>query len=472
MKKLLALLVALAAVAPSTASAGGPRMLMGAAEDSVRQPTLVGAKAQMDLLTMAGLNAVRLTQVWAPGETEPTEADVQILRNVADAARLDGVQVFLVVMNFGSRTTPLTEQDRQQFADYAAAIARAVPQIRRFVIGNEPNLNRYWLPQFDLDGSDAAATAYEALLAQTYDALKAVSRDVVVLGGALSPHGGDDPNSIRLTHSPTAFITDMGSAYRASGRTQPIMDALALHPYEDNSSIAPVDGRHPNSTTIAIADYDKLVALLGRAFDGTAQLGSTLPIYYTEFGVESQIPEKKASLYTGREPASVKPVPESVQGAYYRQAVQLAFCQPNVRGFFIFHTLDEGDLNRWQSGLFYVDQEPKSDLPTVRTAMREARRGVVARCPGLALRPQVSVTVRAGARHRVDLRCDIDCTYRLTLRARNRTILQRRGRAIGAVTKRVQLGALRRGGYTLVASFAAPVNPGKPRSVSRRFTVP
>ena len=171
MKRLVLGLLALAAVLPGTAHAGGPTMLIGAAEDAVRQPTLVGAKAQMDLMTSAGFNAVRLTQVWAPGQTEPAPGDVDVLRNVAQAARLDGVPVFLVVMNFGSRTTPLSDEDRQDFSAYAAAIARAVPQIRRFVIGNEPNLNRYWLPQFNLDGSDAAAEGYEALLAQTYDAL-------------------------------------------------------------------------------------------------------------------------------------------------------------------------------------------------------------------------------------------------------------------------------------------------------------
>jgi hypothetical protein len=468
----LPLVLLSAAVAPAPARAGGPTMFIGAAEDAVRQPTLVGAKAQMDLLTSAGLNAVRLTQVWAPGQTAPTEADVDVLRNVAQAARLDGVQVFLVVMNFGSRTTPLTDQDRQDFASYTAAIARAVPEIRRFVIGNEPNLNRYWLPQFDLDGSDAAAAGYEALLAQTYDALKAVSANILVLGGALSPHGGDDPNSIRLTHSPSAFITDMGTVYRARGRTKPIMDALAIHPYEDNSSIAPVNGRHPNSTTIAIADYDKLVSLLGRAFDGTAQRGSTLPIYYTEFGVEAQIPPAKASLYTGKEIASVKPVTESVQGAYYRQAIELAFCQPNVRGFFIFHTIDEGDLNRWQSGLFYVDQQPKSDLPAVRTAVKQAHRGVVTRCPSLTLRPRASLAVKVAPRVRADLRCDIDCSYALTVRSRGRTIRRRSGLAIGGIRRPVQLGALRPGRYTIGVSLIAPVNPGPPRSFSRRFTVP
>jgi hypothetical protein len=211
-------------------------MLIGVAEDSVRQPTLVEAKVEMDLLVRAGFNAVRVTQTWAPGETAPSVADQRILRNVVQAARLDGVQVLLTVMNFGNRTTPLTEQARGEFAAYVAALASALPQVRYFVIGNEPNINRYWLPQFSQDGTDAAAPAYEALLAQAYDALKAVSPKIVVLGGALSPHGGDDPDSIRPTHSPTAFLTDLGAAYRASDRTRPIMDGLAHHPYEDNSA--------------------------------------------------------------------------------------------------------------------------------------------------------------------------------------------------------------------------------------------
>lgn len=274
-------------------------MLIGATEDAVRQPTLVAAKTQMDLLTLAGFNAVRVTQVWAPGDTKPSAGDIHVLRNVEAAARLDGVTVILAVLNFGSRTTPLTEEARGEFASYTAALARALPQIRSFVIGNEPNLNRYWLPQFNPDGTDAAAPAYMALLAETYDALKAVSPRIAVLGGALSPHGSDDPTNPRQTHSPTGFLTDLGAAYRASGRTRPIMDALAFHPYEDNSSIAPAAGVHPNSTTIAIADYGKLVSVIGNAFDGTNQRGSTLPIYDDEFGVESQIPAAKASLYTG-----------------------------------------------------------------------------------------------------------------------------------------------------------------------------
>src|SRR5438105_9949193 len=164
MKRSLLLAFVLAALTGSgPARADGPTMLIGATEDAVRQPTLVAAKGQMDLLTLAGFNAVRITEIWTPGDTKPSAAELRILANVEEAARIGGVTVLVAVMNYGSRTTPLTEEARGEFASYTAALARALPRIRHFVIGNEPNLNRYWLPQFNPDGTDAAAPAYEAL---------------------------------------------------------------------------------------------------------------------------------------------------------------------------------------------------------------------------------------------------------------------------------------------------------------------
>ena len=290
------------------ARAGGPGLVLGATEDAVRSTTLATAKAQMDLLALAGFRAVRITQVWAPGERALSAQDKTVLTNVAAAAKLSNITVLTSVLNFGSKTTPLTDADQSDFAAYAADIVQQVPSFRILIVGNEPNLNRYWLPQFNADGSDAAAPAYESLLAKTYDAVKAAAPAVTVLGGAVSPRGGDVAGGIRPTHSPTVFIQDLGQAYRDSGRTTPIMDGFAFHPYEDNSSIAPVDGTHPNSTTIALADYDKLVALLTAAFGNDA-----LPIWYDEFGVESQIPPAKQSLYTNTEPATTKPVPEATQ---------------------------------------------------------------------------------------------------------------------------------------------------------------
>jgi hypothetical protein len=424
----------------------------------VRSPLLAVSKAQMNLIALAGFRAVRITQIWSPGDRSVSAADQTILRNVSSAAALDGMQVLVSVLPYGSATTPLTAADQADFAAYAASVARAATGVRMVIVGNEPNLNRYWLPQFNDDGSDAAAPAYESLLALSYDALKAESPTLTILGGAVSPRGGDVPG-IRPTHSPTVFIRDLGVAYRASGRNKPIMDGFAFHPYEDNSSIAPVAGTHPNTTTIALADYDKLVAILGEAFDGTAQAGSALPIYYDEFGVESVIPAVKASHYTGTEPATTRPVPEATQAAYYHQAIELAFCQPTVRGLFLFHAFDEPALAGWQSGLYYADGTPKSSLAPVRSATELSRRGAVAHCPGMRLAVRATATQQGS---RLFLTCDLDCSYTAQLyRLPGKLLVSKRGRATGQHASplpfTVPTATAR---YRLRISATAAVNPG------------
>jgi hypothetical protein len=452
----LCVVFATASVLAPAARAGGPALVVGATEDAVRSPTLAAAKAEMDLLVLAGFRGVRITQIWTPGDRTVSADDRTILANVAAAAKLDHVTVLTSITNQGSRTTPLSDDDQADFAAYAASVVEAVPDLQIVIVGNEPNLNRYWLPQFADDGTDAAAPAYESLLARAYDAVKAVSKDITVLGGAVSPRGGDVAGGIRPTHSPTVFIQDLGQAYRDSGRADPIMDGFAFHPYEDNSSIAPVEGAHPSSTTISLADYDKLVGLLGAAFGDYA-----LPIWYDEFGVESQIPAAKQALYTGTEPATTKPVPEATQAAYYREAVQLVFCQPNVRGLFLFHTVDEKDLAAWQSGLYYADETPKASLEATKLALDESRRGVVAHCDGLAL-PVKPKLVQRGAV--LTLTCDLDCVYVAQLyRLPGKLLVAKRGRAIGGTPSTVRLRvpkAVAR--YRVRLSASAAVNPGKP----------
>jgi hypothetical protein len=148
---------------------------------------------------------------------------------------------------------------------------------------------------------------------------------------------------------------------------------------------------HTSSSTIALGDYDKLVAALGKAFDGTAQKGSTVPIVYGEFGVESTIPAEKSGRYTGAQPADWGAVDEATQAAYYTEAFKLALCQPNVIGIYVFHVVDESSLNAWQSGPFYTDGTPKSSLGAIRSAADAARAGTLASCPDKAA-PKVTMT--------------------------------------------------------------------------------
>jgi hypothetical protein len=465
---LLAALGALVALtAPSLATAG-PGLVVGAVEDDVRANSLVEAEAKMTTFRLSGFRAVRITSFWRPGLSKPSDDELKILANVGDAAARNGVRVYVTVMSPGSATTPLTDDAQADFASYAAAIVREAPSIKHVIIGNEPNLNRFWLPQFALDGTSASPAAYLALLSRTYDAIKRVSSAVTVYGGAVSPRGTDRPDGARPTHSPTTFIQGLGAAYRASGRTGRVMDAFAIHVYGDNSSIGPTVA-HPLNTSIGVADYDKLVRLLGEAFDGTAQPGSTLPILYGEYGVESEIPASKVGLYTGTEPTTTKPVTEATQAAYYEQALALAFCQPRVEGMLLFLSRDERARPSWQSGIYYVDGTPKTSRPLVTEALDRTSGGSIARCPGVELPVRTSY-LRFGTRSaakrgvfRVSFRCDLDCRYwvRLENAATHSTKLAANGSAEVGELVQADLGArhLKAGTYRYTIRLVHPVNP-------------
>jgi hypothetical protein len=337
---------------------GRPTLLVGAVDDSAKwapDPAVPMRRAQD-----AGFGAVVFSAVWKRGAE--AAQDLPPLRRAVAAAVAAHVEPVLAVYQLSS-STPADAGDRNAFAGYAAALVAALPGVHEVIVGNEPNLNLFWLPQFDASGGDAAAPAYERLLAATYDALKRVDGNLTVVGGALAPRGGDDPAAARQTHSPTQFIRDLGAAYRASGRTRPLMDAFSMHVYGESPRIPPTLA-HPHTTSIGIVDYPKLVALLGRAFDGTAQAGSTLPVVYGEYGVETVVPPDKRSAYTGRE--VVPAVDPQTQARFYDEAIGLAACQQTVTALFLFQVADDPALTGLQSGLYYADGSPKPSLETVR----------------------------------------------------------------------------------------------------------
>jgi hypothetical protein len=249
----------------------GPRLLIGGVDDAAEWGAPL---ASMELAQHAGFQAIVLSSVWRRPLAAPAAAEIERLGKAVAAADELGIEPIVAVYSFSS-DTPLTERARTEFASYAAAIASAIPDLRYMSIGNEPNSGVFWLPQFGAGGSDAAASAYYQLLSQTYDLLARVAPGLTVIGGSLAARGLDRPGGAVPSHSPTRFILDLGAAYRASGLTRPPMDMFSIHPYPANSSIPP-SVSHPDPTTIGIADYAKLVALLQSAF------GAPLPIDYGE----------------------------------------------------------------------------------------------------------------------------------------------------------------------------------------------
>jgi hypothetical protein len=433
---------ALCALAAPNVARAGSSLSIGAVENAPMQADLVTAKAKVDLARLAGFDTLRLAVFWAPGRASVMpEWDRVTLENAAAAAQLAGIRLMVSVSNLNGLTTPNTASKQEELAIYALTIARAFPTITDFIIGNEPNLNTFWMPQFAkpqfktvtkkvrVKGklvkrkvkvlkampADLAAIGYTNLLAKSYDLLKDFNPMINVIGVALSPRGGDQPLASRPTHSPVRFLLDMGTALRKLNRSKPIMDTFAFHPYGETSKTAPTF-KHPKSNNIGLGDYTKLVSTLKTAFKGTAVNGATLPILYDEFGVQTTIPGHKTGPYTNLgSKVSKDAVPEALQASYYRQAITMAYCQPNVVGLLFFHVTDEFNANTWQSGVYYADDTPKTSLDAVRVAAESARSGRLSSCATAA--GTTSLQAHTGSYKVEDgawtgtITCSKSCTY-------------------------------------------------------------
>jgi hypothetical protein len=262
----------------------------------------------------------------------------------------------------------------------------------------------------------------------------------------------------------------MGKAYRESGRKLPIMDAFAFHPYLEHADLPPTY-KHYSPRIMTIADYGRLVSILGRAFDGTAQAGSKIPIVYAEFGVESRIPTALLPAYTGAEPATTRPVNELLQARYYAKAMQMAACQPTVRSFFVFRLIDEPQRGGWQSGLFYANGSAKASLPGVEAAARRLRERAPQGCATiLAPRPLVSFfpvrkpSARFPTVKPISLLCDADCSYEVRLLHRGRVFADRKGTAIAGIRKHIAVTPqlLPRGPYRMTITVTATAYQANP----------
>src|SRR5436190_7008729 len=126
-------------------------------------------------------------------------------------AAIHGVRVIFAVSPAHPRDVTASPARIGQFAAFLAQLARTYPSVKDFVVGNEPNQNRFWQPQFDpASKRPASGLAYEPLLAAGYDALKGVYPAIDVIGIGLSPRGNDNPFAKdNVSVSPVRFLHDV-----------------------------------------------------------------------------------------------------------------------------------------------------------------------------------------------------------------------------------------------------------------------
>jgi hypothetical protein len=243
-----------------------------------------------------------------------------------------------------ARDTPRDPRMEARFCGYARSALARVPNAHAVVVWNEANSPTYW---------NGTPSEYAALLARCYDMLHRTGLTVL--------------DSTASAHAPEAFLRAVGAAYRASGRTRPLVDAFGHNPY-------PVSGLEPPSAVhspgfLGEGDYARLVHTLQTAF------GRTPNIWYLEDGFQSAVPARLRSHYNGRE--NVRTITPAQHARQLGQAIRLAACQPDVHAFFNFELVDETRLAGWQSGLIWRGVHRKPAAAAFKRAAQQAASG----CP-------------------------------------------------------------------------------------------
>lgn len=363
------------------------KMIVGVTDDSAKW--MARPDGIVSFYRDLRLMAVRVTLPWRPGETTPVGLQRIYLRRIARMIALNE-RIVLSVYNTAAEA-PVTPSEQAQYCGFLHTITTRMPLIQDVQIWDEANSPAYWPPT-------AGPAAYEQLLARCWDVLHRYPGRMNVISST-APH-----------HDPGAFILGLGDAYRASGRTLPLFDTFGHNPYPENAA-EPPSARHDATDTIDEGDYDKLMAVLQKAFGDTGQpVPGTkwVGLWYLETGFQTVPPPDKRRFYRGHEndphalpavaPASADGAPAVDQATQLRNAVLLAFCQPAVTGFLNFELVDEDRLGGWQSGLLWRDRTRKPSYATFKDLVAQVRAKAVdcSKVPGAPqAAPPVTTTTTA-----------------------------------------------------------------------------
>jgi hypothetical protein len=356
---------------------------VGANDDSAKYAADGGAAMYGEMAAL-GLRQTVIGVRWVPSQAVVIQ-DKELLDRVIPNAVGAGLDVILAVYPYPPREIEAGLGSPSLFASYVGALATMYPEVRQFVIGNEPNQPAFWRPQFDSSGANDSAASFGRYLAAAYDTLKGVDPALSVVGIGLSPRGNDKPDAkSNISTSPVRFLRALGAWYRKSGRTRPLMDAFSFHPYP-NSATDPLDRGYawPN---VGFANLDRMKQALWDAFHDTAQPTTLdgLKLHLDEVGW--QVDTSGLAGYKGAENVAV--TDEGTQAAIYGELIRRAACDPDVAEVSFFGFRDDGLRTGFQAALVRADGSPRPAAVSVAEAIASAG----ASCPDVvAWEPLVEV---------------------------------------------------------------------------------
>jgi hypothetical protein len=361
--RIIAVATALTAALLAGASVGSASDV-GANDDSAKFANDSGA-ALYQRMSALGLQQTVIGVRFVPSEAVVIQ-DKLLLDRAIESATKAGLRVVLAVYPYPPREIEAGLGSSSLFASYVGVLASIYPQVKQFVIGNEPNQPAFWRPQFDAAGSNVSAQAFGPYVAAAYDTLKAVNPAISVVGVGLSPRGNDRPTAKNnISTSPVRFLRALGAWYRRSGRTRPLMDAFSFHPYP-NEATDPLERGYawPNA---GFANLDRIKQALWDAFRGTAQPTTRegLKLHLDEVGW--QVDTAGRAGYQGRENVGV--TDEATQAAIYGRLIREAACDPDVASLSFFGFRDDGLRTGFQAGLERADGSARPSAAIVQAAI-------------------------------------------------------------------------------------------------------
>jgi hypothetical protein len=438
-----------------------------------------------DSLGDLGMRENRVSIFWDPA-TPTTIHRKEALDVYVPLASLRGVRVVFAVSPAKARDITESPGRAAQYAAFLQQLARTYPSVKDYVIGNEPNQPRFWQPQFGRGGAAASPAAYYALLARSYDALKAVDPSITVIGVGLSPRGNDAPNARdNRSVSPVRFISGLGKAYRRAKRQRPIMDELAYHPYPDRDTDSLMKGyRWPNA---GVPNLGRVKQAFWDAFRGTHQPTfregtgrGSMTFRLDELGWQVGIVPAAARAYHGRE--SVRTTSEASQSGIYNSAIRYLACDASVRSVLFFLLRDEPDLERWQAGLVRADGSRRPSFGSVKTTVAQTG----GRCQG-RLRSWRHTTSVSGAKVRFPKKrvlparrltlalvanAEEDATVEAGLYRGSRRVLRVRGNVKAYRSRIVRITSrFRPGRYTIRVTTRAALNVARKKTFSASLRI-
>ena len=194
------------------------------------------------------------------------------------------------------RAPYVTRPDDLDFEQFMTAVARHFgSEVSLYGIWNEPNIAGWLAPQFNADGTPASPRIYRGLYEAGYAGLQAAGiAHPKVLFGETAPFGFSsvNPRTEGIGHdvAPLAFLRGalcLNAHYRRAASCAPLAAyGYAHHPYT-YPAVQGVYYRPPARDQVTIG----VLARLSAALDAAGRAGSItahLPIYLTEFGVQSK----------------------------------------------------------------------------------------------------------------------------------------------------------------------------------------